>query len=256
MAKLLTCGTIIRNEQLIPKMYRMDIIAPEIAKIASPGQFVHIRSLTSTNFLRRPFSIANADPENGIINIYYRVIGRGTAEYTLLHPQMKIDLLGPIGSHFNTENIPQYPLLIGGGVGIAPLIFLTRQLESKEPLILIGGKNKDEVFWRELFTPYTDKIYVTTDDGSVGTQGFTIDLLPQITTEYPIKQIYTCGPDIMMKHIANYAHEHSISCQVSLEKRMACGFGVCLACTCDNQKTKSRVKVCTDGPVFNSQEVY
>ena len=122
--------------------------------------------------------------------------------------------------------------------------------------MLIGGKNKDEVFWEKYLQEFADKIYITTDDGSVGFKGFTVQLLPQILAENNIEHIYTCGPNIMMEGVAKLAHKHDIDCQVSLEKRMACGIGVCLGCTFEGKLTGKRRKVCTEGPVFASKEVF
>lgn len=147
-------------------------------------------------------------------------------------------------------------MIVGGGVGIAPLIYLSRLLKDQKPILLIGGKNKDEVFWEEYLKEYADKIYITTDDGSVGFKGFTIQLMPEILKENNIDAIYTCGPNIMMEGVAKLAYEHDIDCQVSLEKRMACGIGVCLGCTFEGKLTKKRRKVCTEGPVFEAKEVF
>ena len=108
----------------------------------------------------------------------------------------------------------------------------------------------------EYLKEYADKIYITTDDGSVGFKGFTIQLMPEILKENNIDAIYTCGPNIMMEGVAKLAYEHDIDCQVSLEKRMACGIGVCLGCTFEGKLTKKRRKVCTEGPVFEAKEVF
>lgn len=254
MKKLVVVGKILANEAINANVKRMVIEAPQIAEAAQPGQFVHVKKPDSVNFLRRPFSIADADRENGTITLIYRIVGKGTAEYAAMKVGEAFSILGPIGNGFALKD--GRPLLIGGGVGIAPLIYLSRQLKDKKPILLIGGKNKDEVFWEKYLQEFADKIYITTDDGSVGFKGFTVQLLPQILAENNIEHIYTCGPNIMMESVAKLAHKHDIDCQVSLEKRMACGIGVCLGCTFEDKLTGKRRKVCTEGPVFASKEVF
>ena len=254
MKKLVVVGKILANEAINANVKRMVIEAPQIAEAAQPGQFVHVKKPDSVNFLRRPFSIADADRENGTITLIYRIVGKGTAEYAAMKVGEAFSILGPIGNGFALKD--GRPLLIGGGVGIAPLIYLSRQLKDKKPILLIGGKNKDEVFWEKYLQEFADKIYITTDDGSVGFKGFTVQLLPQILAENNIEHIYTCGLNIMMEGVAKLAHKHDIDCQVSLEKRMACGIGVCLGCTFEGKLTGKRRKVCTEGPVFASKEVF
>ena len=254
MKKLVVVGKILANEAINANVKRMVIEAPQIAEAAQPGQFVHVKKPDSVNFLRRPFSIADADRENGTITLIYRIVGNGTAEYAAMKVGEAFSILGPIGNGFALKD--GRPLLIGGGVGIAPLIYLSRQLKDKKPILLIGGKNKDEVFWEKYLQEFADKIYITTDDGSVGFKGFTVQLLPQILAENNIEHIYTCGPNIMMEGVAKLAHKHDIDCQISLEKRMACGIGVCLGCTFEGKLTGKRRKVCTEGPVFASKEVF
>ena len=254
MKKLVVVGKILANEAINANVKRMVIEAPQIAEAAQPGQFVHVKKTDSVNFLRRPFSIADADRENGTITLIYRIVGKGTAEYAAMKVGEAFSILGPIGNGFALKD--GRPLLIGGGVGIAPLIYLSRQLKDQKPILLIGGKNKDEVFWEKYLQEFADKIYITTDDGSVGFKGFTVQLLPQILAENNIEHIYTCGPNIMMEGVAKLAHEYDIDCQVSLEKRMACGIGVCLGCTFEGKLTGKRRKVCTEGPVFASKEVF
>ena len=254
MKKLVITGTILFNESINDNVKHMIIKAPEIAQLAEPGQFVHVKTMHSENFLRSPFSIADVNKEEGTITLIYRIVGKGTTEYARLQVGEQFSILGPIGNGFKAK--PGRPLLVGGGVGIAPLIYLSKLLKDEKPILLIGGKNKEEVFWEKYLKDYADKIYITTDDGSVGFKGFTIQLMPEILKEHKIDNIYTCGPNIMMEGVAKLAYEHDIDCQVSLEKRMACGIGVCLGCTFDGKLTKKRRKVCTEGPVFDAKEVF
>ncbi len=254
MKKLLVEGRIITNEKISDGIYHMIVQAPEIAACAQPGQFLHVKKIGSPNFLRRPLGVANVDKINNTISIAYRVIGKGTAEFAGMKENESLSILGPIGNGFILKE--GRPLLIGGGMGMAPLIYLAAMLRDKNPVVLIGGKNKNEVFWEKYIKEFTDKIYITTDDGSAGFKGFTVQLLPKILQDNNIDDIYTCGPDIMMRSVAKIADEYKKSCQVSLERRMACGIGVCLGCTFTGKATGKRRKVCTEGPVFPAEEVF
>ena len=256
MKKLVENGIVVSNKPASSSVYCMVVKAPQIANEALPGQFIHVKKQPSVNFLRRPFGVADIDRENGTLTMLYRVVGKGTKEYTQMKAGDVMSILGPLGSSFELKK--GRPLLVGGGVGIAPLIYLARALKAQgeAPIVLIGGKNSDEVFWQEYLKPYADKIYITTDDGSVGFKGFTVQLMPQIFAENEIENVYTCGPMIMMDGVAKLCYEHEKDCQVSLEKRMACGIGVCLGCTFEGKLTKKRRKVCTEGPVFPAREVF
>ncbi len=263
MKKLVVTGTIVSNEFVNDShsVKRVVVKAPQIAEIAQAGQFLHVKKVHSANFLRRPFGVADVDKDLGTVTMLYRIVGKGTTEYMYMKAGDEFSILGPIGNGFilkpNTSSTAK-PLLVGGGVGIAPLIYLARQLtaQGQKPIILIGGKNADEVFWQKYFKAYADKIYITTDDGSVGFKGFTVQLMPQIFAENEISNVYTCGPTIMMKGVAELCYKYDKDCQVSLEKRMACGIGVCLGCTFEGKLTHKRRKVCTEGPVFPAKEVF
>ena len=140
------------------------------------------------------------------------------------------------------------------------MIYTARHLAEanpeNKPVFLMGVRNADELFWQEYLQDFTDSIEVTTDDGSAGRKGFAIDALPDILAKYDIKHIKICGPTIMMEGLAKMAMEKGIECQVSLEKRMACGIGVCLGCTFEGKQSGKRWKICHDGPVFPAEEVF
>lgn len=252
MKKLLVEAGVLSNEAVIPVVWKMVVHAPEIAAQVQPGQFVAVRREGSAHFLRRPFSVADADPAAGTLTILYRLVGRGTAEMSGMKAGETLSVEGPLGRGFSLDG--GRALLVGGGVGIAPLIFLSRRLE--QPVLLIGGKTKEEVFWKKFLEPYAAKIYITTDDGSVGRKGFTVQAMPDIFAENTIDRVLTCGPMIMMQGVAAAAKAQGIPCEVSMEKRMACGIGVCLGCTFESKKDGRRYKVCADGPVFGAEEVF
>ncbi len=253
LPKIIEDAKILGNRQLIPNMYEIVLSAPQIAAQAQPGQFVHVQvSDAVAPLLRRPISIADIKGDQVIL--IYRVIGKGTEVLAKRKVGETLSLLGALGHGFDLAALEgKKTLLIGGGVGIAPLIYLANKL-GKASDILMGGRNAQDLFWETYYGACED-IYVTTDDGSAGFRGFTVDLLPQLLKEKEYQAICTCGPEIMMKKVAQIAKEHGIQCQVSLEKHMACGLGACLSCTCETNGGK-RKKVCTDGPVFRAEEVF
>lgn len=243
---------IISNRAVASDIYRLEVVEPLLAQETVPGQFLQVRIDTPGLFLRRPLGIAEADAPKGTIVMYYRVIGKGTAALARMKAGEVVNCLGPLGNGFLLA--ASRPLLIGGGMGLAPLLFLAQRFLGKAA-VLIGGRNKAEVFWTDFFAPLTRHVFITTDDGSAGKKGFTTSLLPMLLQEYRFDALYVCGPEIMMKKIATIAAEKAVPCQVSLERRMACGLGACLSCVID-AKDGGRKKVCQDGPVFWAQEVF
>lgn len=237
------------NVEVAEKIFRLEIAAQELSEIAKAGQFVQVK-LSDEFTLRRPLGIASA--KNGVVKIFYRVIGRGTKYLSTKKNGETLNILGALGNGFNT-NVAGKILLVGGGMGIAPLLSVAEKIPAAD--ILMGGKNSGEVnFWIGEFKPVTEKIFITTDDGSRGSLGFVTTLLPEVLEYDDYAAIYTCGPEIMMRGVAKIAAENNLPCYVSFEKRMACGLGACLSCSIDT--STGRKKVCKDGPVFDSSEVF
>lgn len=253
MAGYIEKGVIRRHVLAGPDIWRMEIELPRIAGEAVPGQFVNIRIPDGTRILRRPISIAGTVPGRGIVEIFYRVVGGGTRILSWLKEGDVVDCLGPLGRGFT---IPSGHFVgVGGGVGIAPILFTARRAKPGQMTVAIGGRNKDEVFWKDFFPETLRELIVTTDDGSCGIKGFAISVLPDILAREDVEEVVTCGPGIMMKKTAELAEQAGIACEVSLERRMGCGTGGCLACVCDRWGAKGHYKVCLNGPVFNSREV-
>jgi len=242
-------GAIRRHELVGPEIWRMEIELPRTARDAKPGQFIDIRIPDGTRILRRPISIAGTDPGRGITEIFYRVVGKGTEILSHLKAGDVIDSLGPLGNGFT---IPDGHI---GGVGIAPILFTARRTQPGQMTVAIGGRNKEEVFWKDFFPQTLRELIVTTDDGSYGVKGFAIAALPDIFAKGPVAEVVTCGPGIMMRKTAELAEAAGIPCEASLERRMGCGTGGCLACVCDRRDGKGHYKVCLNGPVFNTKEV-
>ena len=169
-----------------------------------------------------------------------------------LQPGDKIDCMGPLGNGFALTG--KRPLLVGGGMGLAPLLMLAKAFCSRPATVLMGGRNEQELFWPNIYAAVCQNIHITSDDGSIGHHGFTVDLLPELLNRDAFDSIYACGPHAMLKGVAEAAACYNVPCQVSLEEYMACGVGACLSCTCESSSGK-RHKVCTDGPVFWAGEV-
>jgi dihydroorotate dehydrogenase electron transfer subunit len=214
-----------------------------------PGQFVEVRVDNTPNaFLRRPISINFIDYQRNELWLLIQIVGEGTRKLSEIKSNDILNLLLPLGNSFtipNRHNINV--LLVGGGVGIAPLLYLGYKLQEKgvNCHFLLGGRSKDNLLQLEQFSEY-GKVYTTTEDGTHGEKGFVTNH-SVLSTKFDF--IYTCGPTPMMKAVANFAKQNNIECEVSLENTMACGFGACLCCVTDS--IDGHVCVCTEGPVFN-----
>lgn len=238
---------ILANEEVATKIFRLTVDAPGLSEIARAGQFVQVK-ISDEFTLRRPLGIASTLSSR--MKIFYRVVGRGTENLSTKRIGDRLNILGPLGNGFSPRD--GKVLLVGGGMGLAPLLCAAEKFSAD---VLMGGRNQSEVlFWQEEFKPHADKIFITTDDGSYARKGFAIDLLPDILATGNYSAILTCGPEIMMRGIAKLAAEKNLPCEVSFEKRMACGLGACLSCSIDT--ANGRKKVCKDGPVFNAKEVF
>lgn len=220
----------------------------------NPGQFAELRVDNEPNaFLRRPVSINLLDKKNNEVWLLIQIVGKGTAKLSQLKTGDILNCILPLG---NTFTIPQNNdarcLLIGGGVGTAPMLFLGSRLNEIGICcdFLLGAKTEALLVEKDDFLKYGDVFY-TTDDGSVGEKGFVTDHSVLSSRKYDA--IFTCGPTPMMKAVANMALRKDIFCEVSLENTMACGFGVCLCCVTDT--TEGHLCVCTEGPVFNIKKL-
>jgi len=251
MKKTIVLAEILSQEKLAPEVNKIELLAPAIAQEAQPGQFVTVAvSDQVAPLLRRPFGIADVNKEAGTITLIYRLLGPATHLLDKLLPQAKVSIIGPLGHGFSLAG--KKPLLIGGGMGLAPLHFLATRLSAVPVEVLMGGKTQAELFWTQLFTDIVKEVHLTTDDGTEGIKGTVMALLPQLLAA-GYDSIYVCGPIPMMKAVVAEVNKTNIPCEVSLEKYMACGLGACLSCSC--QGIGKRLKVCTDGPVFDSREV-
>lgn len=254
---------IVKIEKLKEDIYKFSIKAEEIVKNAKPGHFIEIRVVDAIEpLLRRPISIYNLDKENGILEFIFQVKGKGTALLAKRKVGEKLDIIGPLG--YGTFSVKDYKkvAIIGGGIGMFPLYELAKELKEKTNTnvhVYMGFRNKDLITLEEEFKNVSDKLTITTDDGSYGISGFAInELKKDCETEAPDK-IFACGPLPMLKAVQSFAKEKNIPCEISLEQKMACGIGVCLGCAVKTAKSPSDAPeywhVCKAGPVFNATDV-
>lgn len=217
--------------------------------VVRPGQFVQIQ--LSGFYLRRPISICDWQTgENGTLDLIYKVVGHGTEAMTALQPGAELDVLVGLGNGFDVSGGEKAPLLIGGGVGVPPMYGLCKELlrAGKQPAVVLGFNTRSEVFWKDEFEALGVKVTVTTADGSMGVKGFVTAAM-----DGAFDYVYTCGPEPMFKAVYKVLDDKGLSGQFSFEERMACGFGVCMGCSC---KTKyGNKRICKDGPVLVKEEI-
>ena len=246
---------IIKQEQVTKEIYSMWIHCESIANSAKPGQFISVYTNDSGKLLPRPISICEIDTKDKNLRIVYRVTGddTGTKQFSKLGAGERIHILGPLGNGFLlTPN--KKAILIGGGIGIPPMLELAKHLDGEKQIVL---GYRDETFLAAEYEQY-GKVYIATEDGSNGSKGTVLDAIKQ--NQLIADVIYACGPTPMLRVIKDYAKEQNILCYLSLEERMACGIGACLACVCksveqDEQTNVHNKRICKEGPVFLATEV-
>lgn len=240
------------NEQLNHDTFRIVVQAPNTLESIIPGQFVNVYVPDSaTTFLRRPLSIHDVDSEKNTFSLLVKAVGDGTRKMVQIKPEEELNIVYPLGNGFSKPKKNERILLVGGGVGIAPMLHLAReagQIESKVEILLGARSAKDHVLIDEFKS--LGNLHLTTNDGTLGTKGFVTD---HAIFSSNFDRIYCCGPEPMMLAVAKKAKLLGVECEVSLENMMACGFGVCLCCvTKTNEGNKC---VCTEGPVFNINDL-
>jgi dihydroorotate dehydrogenase electron transfer subunit len=266
---------LLRNQKIKGNYLRCRLDALKIARSATPGQFVNIKLTDNREpLLRRPFSVHRAEGRN--IEILYEVVGKGTEILAQKKPGEYLDIIGPLGNGFDySAPVLQFrrrrtrlrrgssaPVLVAGGMGVAPLLFLAEELVKRAfsaapraPLVLIGARAKDELLCENDFRKLGCGVKIATDDGSRGFKGRVTELLKHLpsTVDRRPSTVYACGPRPMLQEVSRISREYKIPAQVSLEEHMACGIGACLGCvvnTADGYK-----RVCKEGPVFQADEI-
>lgn len=245
---------ILQKTAIARNIFSYTVICPEIARIAAPGQFVHIRANGFT--LRRPISICGIDPEKGTLRIVFEIRGEGTDAISRLNTGDCIDMLAPLGHGFTIDPNFNKVVLIGGGIGTPPMLSLAR-IFGEKAVVISGFRNASAAILQDDFARTGAQTILCTDDGSTGIHGFVTQPLDDLLKSEKIDAVYACGPTPMLKNIAAMCLESGVFCEISLEERMACGIGACLGCACKTKRNDEEyfAHVCKDGPVFNAEEV-
>ena len=248
-------GKIVTQEQIGTGIFSLWLQAEEIAGEARPGQFVSLYCRDGSRLLPRPISLCEIDDAQGRLRLVYRIAGKGTEEFSRLRQGDTIEVMGPLGNGFPLEEARgRKVLLMGGGIGIPPMLETARSISGEKQIIL---GYRDERFLEEEFRK-EGTVYVATEDGSAGTRGNVLDAVREEKLTADV--IFACGPTPMLRAVKQYAVENDIACWISLEERMACGIGACLACVCqskevDGHSNVHNKRICKDGPVFKASEV-
>lgn len=249
-------STVVAQTVIGKGIYSMWLQTEQIAAAARPGQFVSVYCRDGSRLLPRPISICEIDREMKQLRLVYRVAGKGTEEFSHMAAGDRVEILGPLGNGFPLDRAKEgrTAMLIGGGIGVPPMVELAKELPG-EKIVLAGYR--DALFLDQELGA-NGRLYIATEDGSAGTKGNVLDAIRE--QELTADVIYACGPTPMLRALKAYAEEKGIECWLSLEERMACGIGACLACVCkskevDEHSQVHNKRVCKEGPVFLSTEV-
>jgi len=262
---------VIKQEKIAPGHFRLYLFAPEIAEIARPGQFLHVRcGHTLDPLLRRPVSIHAVEREKGEVILFYRVAGRGTALLSENKRGDTISLLGPLGHGFSIPKRYARVFVVAGGIGIAPLYFFLQEIAASGIYaeVFLGAATKKQLFFDKEIKNLGHRVAFSTDDGSAGYHGTVTDLFGEYVQKTNQSgdvirrnndvEVYGCGPYGMLKRLTNIIIAAGIPGEVSLEERMGCGVGACLSCACKIRSGENGARyrrVCVEGPVFPAEEV-
>lgn len=247
-------ATVIRQEQIQEDIFSL-VVQPDEALFSKPGQFFQIFSRDNAHLLGRPISLCDMDKDSGSLRFVYQKKGYGTSEFSRLSSGDNVVIMGPLGNGFPVDEQDKEVLLVGGGMGVAPLLLLAKVYKEKATVIL---GYRDFPFLKEDFVNCGCKVITTSDSGNEGIKGTVIDALNK--GEYENIKVFSCGPLPMLKALKEYSKKRHIELYVSMEERMACGIGVCLGCVTDTVKKNNhyrvnKVCVCKDGPVFLASEI-
>lgn len=251
--------TVVSQKQIGTGIYDLTIQTKEIAAAAKAGQFVSVYSNDASKLLPRPISLCGIDRKAGTLRLVYRVTGEhtGTEEFSKLQAGDTMKIMGPLGNGFTVEK-GKKAFLIGGGIGVPPMLQLAKEMkDAGENFQIVMGYRDAGTFLLDEFKEQGES-FVASEDGSVGTKGNVLDAIRENHLDADV--IYACGPTPMLRALKAYAEEQNMTCYVSMEERMACGIGACLACVCNSTEkdAHSNVKnkrICKEGPVFNAKEV-
>ncbi len=248
---------ITKQECMTGEIFEMRIKAEGIAAEAKAGQFVSLYCKEGGRLLPRPISICGIDKEKGELRLVYRIAGEGTREFSKMKAGEEITVTGPLGNGFMTEDLKDgmHAVLLGGGIGIPPMLELAKALPGKKTIVL--GYRDADTFLAKEFEAY-GTVLIASDNGAVGVKGNVIDAMKAEGVKGDL--FFACGPKPMLRGLKEYATAQGARAQVSLEERMACGIGACLACVCktikvDEHSQVNNTRICKEGPVFYAEDI-
>lgn len=250
-----TTARVVSQREIAPQIFDL-WLETELASDAHPGQFVAVYPKSADTLLPRPISICEVDRGRSGMRLVYRIAGKGTKEFSAWKTGDEVSVLGVLGNGFPLEKAQgKKVFLMGGGIGIPPMLQLAKELQAKKQIIL-GYRDRDLFLAEELKQNGT--VYIATEDGSAGCHGNVMDAVRENGLQAEV--IMACGPMPMLRALKKYAAENGIEAYLSLEERMACGVGACLGCVCktkevDHHSHVHNARICTDGPVFEAKEV-
>lgn len=261
MEKFQEIATVVKQQELGAGIFDLTLQTKDIAAAAKAGQFVSVYSNDPSKLLPRPISLCGIDKEKGLIRLVYRVTGEGTGteEFSKLKEGDSVKILGPLGNGFTVEE-GKTAFLIGGGIGVPPMLQLAKDINAAgnvPKMQIIMGYRDENTFLLDEFKEQAES-FVSSDNGAVGTKGTVVDAIKANGLKADV--IYACGPTPMLRALRDYADENGMTCYISMEERMACGIGACLACVCktkekDHHTNVNNKRICKEGPVFNAKEV-
>lgn len=249
--------SVVSRKQLTDNIFDLVVRDEEMAAAARPGQFLSLYLEDQSRLLPRPISICEIDTEKSELRMVFRIAGEGTRQLSELQAGDKVEVMGPLGNGFFPANIKS-AVLFGGGIGIPPMLALAKQLKGQGTTVTaVLGYRDSKTFLADEFAKVAD-VVIATEDGSVGIKGNVIDAVKEKKTAADM--LFACGPTPMLRGVKAYSEQIGIPAQISMEERMACGIGACLACVCkskekDEHSQVENKRVCKDGPVFYAQDV-
>lgn len=256
---------ILSVKNLSDEIYLMRLHGPQIARRAVPGQFVNIRVTREyIPLLRKPFSVCRRDADAGWFEILWKIVGKGTAILATLGEGDTVNVLGPLGHGYRIPDDLEKAFLVAGGLGVAPLPFLCEELlrDGRLVQIYLGARTAAELVLLDFFEHLKLPTFLTTEDGSLGEQGLVTEVFERHVLKLTGKEpcgVFCCGPNGLLKRIAELSKQYRIAAQVSIETMMGCGFGICMGCPVQLRRPSDAAPAykltCVDGPVFQSQEI-
>ncbi|MDR1410553.1 MAG: dihydroorotate dehydrogenase electron transfer subunit [Oscillospiraceae bacterium] len=246
---------ILQNECIALDTYSLWLDCPALAREAQPGQFVHV--LCGEKTLRRPISICHADALLGRITLVYAVHGEGTAWLSRCLRGQQLDVLGPLGNGFPVLEKPARLLVVGGGIGVPPLLDCSLRCGAKSVDAVLGFRTQAQCILEAEFERKCASVTICTEDGSYGVPGRVTAPMEALLQQGGYSAVYACGPVPMLNAVVQTVAKYGVPCQISLEERMGCGVGACLVCAAKIRRTGTEdyLRVCKEGPVFNAEEV-